>query len=274
MPTKPTKPKNIPLGIVTATADRRRAAPCLASWKQHASKKLPIHIVENAYLGLVPAFQLGVEVFMQKYPDYEIIACLHDDLVILEQDWDLRVVDCFKTFPAVGLAGFGGWQALGSAALYDEPYAPQQLLPSDYVSNLTDAETWGARSQSIERVVVASRFSQIGRRAFWSGFHEVEWRTRLSRRKFYPRPWEAISRAGIVDHFYAGALGCLAKRGGWQVMALPVRCRHLGSQTTGDRAYQDWAAHEYDGGDRGIWEAAHRIGYDTFQDVLPLRLDT
>lgn len=260
------------LGIVTATADRKRAAPCLASWKQQASTEIPMHVVENAYIGVVPAFRVGVEVFCKKYSEVDLIACFHDDLVIVEPGWDQKVVAAFDDFPQVGLAGFGGWKALGSDLLYAEPYDPLQLLPTQYISNLVDAEKWGTRSLAVERVVAASRFSQIGRRPFWNGFYEVEWRTRFSRRKTYPRPWETLDRAGILDHFYAGALGCVARRGGWQVLALPVRCRHLGGQTTGETRYQEWAASECEGGDRGIWEAAHRGGYDTFKDCLPLRL--
>jgi len=260
------------LGIVTATANQHRAAPCFASWRQHASEPPPIHVVENTYIGAVPAFRVGVEVMLKKHSDLDVICCFHDDLLIFEQGWDLRVLSCFDDFPQVGLAGFGGWKALGTDDLYQKDYDPLQLLPTEYISNTTDAEKWGSRSHQVERVVAVSRFSQIGRRAFYGGFYESEWRTKMSRRKTYPRPWEAINKAGIIDHFYAGALGCLARRGGWQVLALPVRCRHLGGQTSGDASYQDWAAQEYDGGDRGIWEAAHRIGYDTFADVLPLRL--
>jgi hypothetical protein len=261
------------LGIVTATANKTRAQPCLASWADHAFQDVPVHVVENTYLGAVPAFRLGVEQFLRSYRDIDVLCCFHDDLVILEQGWDQRVLDAFSDFPQVGLAGFGGWRSLGTDDLYQKDYDPLQLLPTDYISNLTDAERWGHRSHIVERVVVASRFSQIGRTAFWSGFYEPEWRTKQSRRKLYPRPWESIAKAGILDHFYASALGCLAHRGGWQVLSLPVRCRHLGGQTSGDVSYQQWAADEYDGGDRAIWEQAHRIGYENYKDQLPLRLD-
>lgn len=260
------------LGIVTATANKKRAAPCLQSWQEHAFQEVPVHIVENAYLGLVPAFRVGMDVFLRTHGDVEVICCFHDDLVILEQGWDQRVLDTFADFQQVGLAGFGGWRSLGTDDLYETDYDPLHLRAHDYISNRTDAERWGARSHVVERVVVASTFSQIGRKAFWTGFYEPEWRTRQSRRKLYPRPWDEIKQTGIVDHFYAGALGCLAHRGGWQVLSLPVRCRHLGGQTTGETRYQQWAADEYDGGDRGIWEQAHRIGYETYKDQLPLRL--
>lgn len=261
------------LGIVTATADKRRAEPCFASWEQHAAEKsLPVLCVENTYVGVVPAFKLGIERALKRFPECDVIACFHDDLVIFEQGWDTRVLTLFADLPGVGLAGFGGWPAVGRNDLYEAEYDPEQLQGLDYRSNLTDAETWGSRSHMVERVVAVSRFSQIGRRAFWEGFTEAEWRTKLSRRKVYPRPWATLAGDGMVDGFYAEALGCLARRGGWQVMSLPVRCRHLGGATTGDVHYLQWAADEYDGGDRGIREAAHRIGYDTFKDVLPLRL--
>jgi hypothetical protein len=232
---------------------------------------VPVHIVENQYLGVVPAFRVGVEVFLRKYPDVEVIACLHDDLVLFEQGWDQQVLAALSD-PGVGLAGFGGWTAVGTTDLYEGGYDAEALAGFFYRSNRTDAERWGLRQVHVEPVVAVSPFSQIGRRAFWAGFTEAEARTRQSRRRRFPRPWAIVDDAGMVDHFYAAALGCLARRGGWQVRSVPTRCRHLGGVTTRDPRYHEWAAAETEGGDRGFWEAAHRIGYEQFKDVLPLRL--
>lgn len=259
------------LGIVTASADVKRAEPCLASWLQHAVTHPQITCVPNAYLGAVRAFARGVDEHLEKHPDSEVICCFHDDLVIFEQGWDQKVLDAFAD-PGVGLAGFGGWMAIGATDLYDAEYDPLALAGFGYRSNQTDAERHGTRSTDVEPVVAVSAFSQIGRRAFFSGFREEEWRTKLSRRKRFLRPWVQLDDWRMVDHFYAQALGCLARRHGWRVLSLPARCRHLGGHTTNDLAYHEWADHEMDGGDRGIWEAAHRIGYEQFKDVLPLRL--
>jgi hypothetical protein len=262
------------LGIVTATVDRKRAEPCLQSWQQHASEKLPVTVVVNdsGYLGSVKAFHRGFDKHFKTYVDADVIACLHDDLVIFEQHWNEQVLDFFQEHPAAGLVGFGGWKALGQSDLYQRAYTPEQLEPLDFVSALTDAERLGARILAPERVVAVAGFALLGRRAFWSGFTAAEWRTRQTRRKVFPRPWAVLDDLHFHHHFADAALGCLARRAGWEVWVLPVRGRHLGGQTTGHVSYQQWAATQSDGGDRGLREAAYRLGYDKFKDVLPLRL--
>ena len=253
------------LGVVTATVNRARAAPCLESWRLHATEPFPLVIVDNGgaepYLGPVAAFRVGVEQLLREHPACDVVACFHDDLVILDRWWDQAVLACFRDHPRVGLASFDGATALGDDALYHTPYNPDQLARRPVAT------------PQPQPIVAPADFCVIGRRAFWSGFHEAEWRTKQSRRKVYPRPWAIVDDLAIIDHFYDAALGCLARRGGWQVWYLPVRTRHLGGQTTvHDPGYVHWADEEIEGGDRGFWEAAHRIGYDTFKDVLPLRL--
>jgi hypothetical protein len=262
------------LGVVTATVNRERAEPCLASWRQHASGDYPLVVVDNGgeqpYLGPVAAFRIGVDQMLSKHSDIDIIACFHDDLVILEDDWDTEVRGCFAEHIDVGLASFAGHLSLGDDDLYTRAggYHPDHLGRCGYVGNLVGETT----VRTAQPIVVPRSFSLIARRMFWAGFWEAEARTRATRRKTFPRPWAFIDDLGIVDHFYDGALGCWARRGGWQVWYLPVRCRHLGGQTTDDPEYQRWAEQEIEGGDRGFWEAAHRIGYETFKDELPLRL--
>jgi len=259
------------LGIVTATTNRRRADPCFQSWLQHAVTDLPILVVENGssdeqpYLGTVPAFRRGIDEMLVLWPDVDIIACLHDDVLILERGWDDVVETCFRRHPDVGLVGFGGAIGLGSDELYQEPYDPMQLARIGFRSNLVDAEAHGARSLLPEEVVCLDGFSQIGRRAFWQG--------RSPSGATHMPPWDYLQVNGFVHHFYDGALGCLARRLQWQVFYVPVQCRHLGGQTAvGDPGYQRWAATQINGGDRGFWEQAHRKGYDLFRDVLPLRV--
>jgi hypothetical protein len=269
-------PPPLKLGIVSATTNPVRAAGCIASWQAHATRPdLPRQIVENQYVGTVPAFRLGVHQLLHKHRDVEIVACFHDDLEILEDGWDEMVVRAFTRYPDLGLAGFGGAIGLGSDDLYHEPYNPMQLARIGFRSNLVDAEAHGTRSLFAEPVVCLDGFSQIGRHAFFTGLSEPEWRTKQTTTRDHYGAWRYLEKLGVVHHFYDGMLGCLARRQGWQVRYLPVACRHYGGQTAvGDPGYQRWAADEIEGGDRGFWEAAHRIGYDTFRDVLPLRLQS
>lgn len=260
------------LAVVTATTNLRRAERCLDSWITQASAGFTRYIIENGgpdpktpYLGTVPAFREGVDLVLRDEPTVEIIACLHDDLEIIEDGWDDQVRDLFRHHPEVGLLGFGGAIGLGSDALYQTPYDPMQLARVGFRSNLVDAESHGARSLLPERVACLDGFSQIGRRAFWQGLNPAG--------QTHVPPWDYLQLEGFVHHFYDGALGCLARRLGWAVYYVPVACHHQGGQTAvGDPGYQRWAAGQIEGGDHAFWERAHRIGYDCFRDVLPLRV--
>ena len=92
-----------------------------------------------------------------------------------------------------------------------------------------------------------------------------------------------MQRWGVIHHFYDGILGALAKRLDWQVWFIPVTCHHFGGRTAvGDPRYHEWANHyaqqtdrlgiEEEGiGDQVFWLRSHRIGYNEFRDVLPIR---
>jgi hypothetical protein len=265
------------IAIVTATTNLERAQPCIDSWRKTSHQRVPVLIVQNGppireYLGTVPAFREGVADILQNYTEIDIIACLHDDVEITEHDWDEQVLRAFDHHPEVGLLGFGGAIGLGADGLYREPYDPMQLARVGFRSNMIDAEAHGIRSLLPEPVACLDGFSQIGRRAFWAGLTHGEWRAGSPGNGHLVGPWDYLAQRGIVHHFYDGALGCLARRAGWVTYYLPVACRHLGGQTAvGDPGYQDWAATQTEGGDRGFWETAHRTCYTLFEDVLPLR---
>jgi hypothetical protein len=267
-----------PLAIVTATTDVSRAADCLASWREQAiDKGIPTLIVQNGgqtgepYYGTVGAFRRGVDELLAT-TQAEVIACFHDDLEIREYGWDARVLRHFDRQPACGLAGFGGALGLGAANIYQVPYDPMQLARQYFRSNLIDAEHHGMRSLLSERVACLDGFSQIGRRGFWLGHEYISPIRELDVRE---RPWQKLERLGIVHHFYDGMLGCLAKRYGWEAWYLPVACIHYGGRTAvGDPGYQEWANDKTKTteGDHEFWKAAHKVGYEEFRDVLPIRI--
>jgi len=261
------------LQIVTASTNIARAKACIDSWTQHATTPIKVLIVGNGgaeghpYLGTVPAFRLGVDRLLAE-PDVDLIACLHDDLLIEEDGWDEKVIRYFARYPAMGLAGFGGAKSLGAHDLYTMPYGPMQLARGGFRSDLVDAEVHGLRSLLPEPVACLDGFSQIGRREFWLGVSEGFDGAKLS-----TRPWTELERLGIIHHGYDGMLGCLAKRYGWQTWYIPMRCKHYGGQTAvGDAGYQEWAKTKHPEGDHGLWQQAHTIWYDAFKDVLPIRV--
>jgi len=281
------------LAIVTATTDLARALTCIRSWQDHAITSPKMVTVINGpkgdqpssdsylcvkhYLGTVSAFRQGVDQLLET--DAEIIACLHDDFEIHEIGWDRKVIRHFERNPACGLLGFGGAVGLGDSDLYQKPYNPMSLARIGFRSNLVDAEQHGIRSLLPEKVACLDGFSQVGRRDFWQGLWSPMKRD-LEARSSHPtppsvvvRPWTYLEDLGIVHHFYDGALGCLARRYGWEVWYLPLRGQHFGGRTAvGDAGYQEWAKSKIPGGDQGFWEHAHKIAYDTFTAVLPIRV--
>jgi hypothetical protein len=280
-----------PLAIVTATTQLDQARPCIESWIRYAQTPPAIYLVLNGaalspeaafetaryagvynahdYLGSVPAFRRGVDMALKA--DHPIIACLHDDYEILEHGWDAKVWLYFTRHPQMGLAGFGGAIGLGSEHIYKQPYDPMQLARRGFRSNLVDAEAHGIRSLLAEPVACLDGFSQIGRRAFWEGC-TVE-KGRIGETAERHRPWTVLENLGFIHHFYDGALGCVARRYGWETWYVPLRSQHHGGGTAvGDPGYQEWAKTQVEGGDHGFWEAAHTIGYEAFRDVLPLRV--
>lgn len=275
------------LCVVTATTNLERSAACRASWKVGTTADtLQVFYTHNGgeygpYLGTVPAFREVIDHVLDQEPEhYDLIACLHDDLEIRDPHWVDRVCGYFAANPAMGLAGFGGATGLGDSDLYQTPYRPEQLARKGFRSNLVDAEVHGIRSLLSERVACLDGFSQIGRREFWEGrVASHTWKNgeavniltdpTTDRR----RPWTQLEQLGFVHHAYDGALGCLAARHGWETWYLPIACKHWGGQTAvGDPGYQQWAKTQVSEGDHGFWKEAHRIWYDNFRDVLPLRV--
>lgn len=266
------------IGVVTATTNREKSRDCRESWGD-----VPVFVVagrdgSGAYTGVVPAFRRGVDQALADARGFDLVACFHDDLEITDPHWAETVCGYFAQNPAMGLAGFGGAIGLGADGLYEQEYRPELLARIGFRSNLVGAEAHGRRSLVPERVACLDGFSLILRREFAEGrigpHGEPRPATIYDERTTQAlRPWTVLEDLGMVHHFYDGALGCLAARYGWETWYLPIACRHYGGRTAvGDPGYQQWALQQADGGDHGFWRAAHRIGYDAFRDVLPLRV--
>lgn len=289
----------ISLATVTATSDPARSFRCRESWKANAQVLPAEYLVVNgaspvyrvttnegqwhtsgnahtyvstAFLGVVPAFAIGVQRALDD--GHGIIACLHDDLELSASGWDDAVRKLFKTCPKAGLCGFGGARGLGHSQIYQIPYAPHQLARELFMSNMRDAEAHGQRVTGSQPVACLDGFSQIGLRAFWQGV------PRIDLQGDDMRGWTAgtnlfaqMQSWGIVHHAYDAALGCFARRLGYQVWLLPLACHHHGGLTAvADPNYHQWAGQQRTAGDATFWEEAHAIVYQQFKDVLPIRL--
>jgi hypothetical protein len=244
------KPTNSSLAMVTAVLEPSyENLTHVRGWSRASTYTMPLHVVEECY-GVVPAFAKGVADAFRE--GAEAVICLHDDVEILDADWDLVVMDALDH--GVKFAGFGGAPLLGSADLYHTPYNPMQLARGGFVSNMRDAEAHGKRSRKPVPCVVFDGFCQIGTKD-WFG-----------------KAWEWLAHSGITHHAYDAALGALAARAGVQPgLMLPIACHHYGGRTAvGSTEYQQWARTQDPEGDHGFWVHAHKIVYEEFRHVLPI----
>ncbi len=269
------KPLSDRFTIVTATLSPARAADCFTSWISRASQRYPVVVVWSSLPevpsscpssrwscfpdltlvtrdggGVVPSFAAGVT--RAALDGARAILCLHSDLLIEEDDWDLHLLKALDQ--RVRYAGFAGGRGLGDPQIYRTPYDPHQLARRDFVSNPREAEQHGRRGTSPERCVVFDELAVFG---------TTDW--------FAPA-WHTMAASGLVHHCYGAFLAILAHHAnaqpGWM---LPVRCHHHGGrEAVALPAYQDWAHTQDTLGDAGFWNRAHEIVYDAGRSVLPL----
>jgi hypothetical protein len=221
------------LGVATREWDGWKN--CVMSWLATASDFYAGYNVKGK--DVLPAFQ---EIYEKtKEP---IIAYIHDDVVIHEKNWDLRVLREFED-PSVGLVGFGGAKRHGSPDLYKTPYRPQQLGRFGFMSNMRNAEAHGARFTGECTVAVLDGFAVIVRREIldkWGG-------------------WPQGTACGYFCYDYA--ICCEARRQGYSIRLVGVDCDHLSGKTASLVQLKDDHA------------AAHQWLYDNYQDVLPYEVE-
>jgi hypothetical protein len=272
--------------VVTATANLAAAAPVIKTWQDRASFCWPLVVVLNGsedegridgeevimvrsrtFLGSVPAFRAGVDAAGTR-PLVRMIACLHDDLEILEPGWDTLTINRFASH-RVGLVGFSGATGLGSTDIYQREYQPMQLARQGFMSNLVNAEAHGQRSTVAQQVVCCDGFSLVGRASWWlRGQPGPDLPKAI---KAVPRPWTYFTQEGVRHHAYDSWMGVLAFRAGWETWYQPIRCDHKGGRTAvGNPGYSEWAAAQ--GGDGEFWAQAHKVLYRDGRGVLPLRV--
>jgi hypothetical protein len=138
---------------------------CAMSWSETAGEDHLAVIVGG--MDVLPAFQTVYE--RSKHP---IIAYIHDDVMLYEQNWDLRVLKEFED-PGVGIVGFGGALGHGQPHLYKVPYHLPDLARQQFLSNMRSAETHGDRFRGACDVAVLDGFALFVRRTVldrWGGW--------------------------------------------------------------------------------------------------------
>lgn len=236
----PPPPLTLVYGI--ATCEQPRWRECVASWNASALSFHPSIIVRHRLI--LDAYQ---EIYENSGPGSsfraDILALLHDDLLIHETDWDERILAEFSD-PSVVLVGFGGAPGVGAPALYSQPFEVTALGRIGYQSNTRDAERHGSRFLGSRAVAILDGLALFVRREF------------LAEIGGWPL-------GTPVDYFcYDYWLSLMARRYGKKIRLVGVDCTHLGGGSTG-----------LNPNIRVNHEEAHRWIYEEFRDVLPARVE-
>ena len=236
--------------------DRYGLPPMPFGWVKKAGDERQlgqsVHRNHDANLGVVKSYE-GI------YRDTQspILAYLHDDVECKEMGWDQLVLAEFDD-PTVGLVGFGGAKQHGAADIYKTPYVLQQLGRTGYLSNTTDAEVHGKRFNGATDVAVLDGFALVVRR-------DVLDKAWLRTDPTFYGGWPVDH---LTFHCYDYYLCCMARRLGYRIRVVGVRCHHHGGMTSTTKQYQDWLASKgmYDVEDH---QQSHQWIYEEFRDVLP-----
>ena len=173
----------------------------------------------------------------------DIIAILHNDLFVYEDNWDERVLKLFEN-PKIGLAGFFG--ARGT-------YTNGGRM--DAMSNMVEAEYHGKRETGEVRVGAFDGLSLIGRRKM---FEDVG----------------GFDKKYTYHHFYDRDISLASHFAGWENWFIGVYCHHVSGITANRPDYQTWIDKQMKTtgftGDKASYDASERYFLEKWKDKLPV----
>jgi GT2 family glycosyltransferase len=182
-------------------------------------------------MNIIPALQ-----YIYERTTEPILALIHDDCKIFENDWDLRVLREFED-PTVGMVGFAGATRHGAPDLYTSPYKLQNLGRLGFASNMRDWQQHGAFFDGVRDVAVYDGFAVFIRRSILD--------------KIGGWPMKA------TYYLYTEAICCEARKQGYRLRHVGVSCDHLSGKTSSMVQVTD--SHE----------ASHRWLFHKYRQVLP-----
>jgi len=218
--------------IVSATLGWKDWRDCIQSVKDTMVKPWPVVMIPC--LPLILAYEDG---YRLTNSDNDIIGYVHDDVMIYEPGWDIKVMHQFED-QSVGVVGFGGGLGHGDPQLYMIPYHLSQLARQLYRSNTRDAEVHGERFTGECDVAVLDGFALFIRRKLLDAVGG----------------WPLFTPVGYYCYDYW--ICCAARELGYRIRLVGVDCHHLGGRSS------------YPGLEVK-YEEAHKYIYDRFPSVLP-----
>lgn len=221
--------------LCIATRGWKDWSQCVESWQTYADLgPLPYSVVFNREV---------LDAYQQAWneTDEDIMAFIHDDVMIYEGGWDVRVLQQFAD-PTVGMVCFGGALGHGTPDLYTSPYKLSNLARQHFMSNMRSAALHGARFSGERDVAVADGFALFVRRPILDKGHG----------------WPVDKPVGY--YMYSEWLCCETRRQGYRIRLVGVDCEHLGGKTATLVQLTD------------NYEEAHRYFYDNNHDVMPFEV--
>lgn len=195
-------------------------------------------------VGTTRAFDIGV-----RASNGDIVAMLHNDLFILEKEWDLKIqIFFYNKKDYVGVCGFVGGKRLGDTLIYKIPYELNQLARFDVYSSQDDAKLHGQPTDSVVEVSVLDGMALIIKKDVYIEIGGLD--------KKY------------IHHMYDNDLCISAHYAGLRNYVLPILCHHRGGMTACGDKYGHWAE-QYDG-DEAIHRASHLYFYKKWDKKLPV----
>jgi GT2 family glycosyltransferase len=207
---------------------------CVRSWTSHAATAHFVSLVKGC--DVLEAFQTSYQ-----RTHHDILAFLHDDLMIHEANWDERILREFDD-PFVGVVGVAGALGHGSPSLYAGDYHLPNLARQHFMSNMRDAERHGARFKGERDVAILDGMALFVRRPILDKVGG----------------WPVNQPVGYW--LYSEWLCCEARRQGYRIRLVGIDVDHLGGKSSGFIS------------PKITYEAAHRWLYDHNHDMLPYRV--
>jgi hypothetical protein len=252
-----------PLVYCVASRGWKGWTDCMKTWFETASTEYSIYVCMG--LDVVPAMQSCYE--ETKEP---ILGYLHDDVIIHEKDWDLRVLKEFED-ESVGLVSFTGALGHGRPDLYRVPYHLPDLARQTFISNMRDAEIHGARFKGSRDVAIADGSTCFVRRAILHNWNHIRSITQTldDQRRVIDSKDVPAHKGGFPQGVPCGYfmwmenLCCEVRRQGFRIRMVGVDFTHLGGKTSAMHTTEDRQKQ---------YEAEHKYFYERNRDVLPYRV--
>lgn len=222
--------------VIPALNQHELTKDCVSHFQENEFEKNSYVIIDNGstppqYLknvkilrneknvGLTHSLNQAFEAFCDRT---DFIFYTHNDLIMHERNWDLKLKELIAKMENPGVIGFFGAKGIGSGGIYVSPYHISQMVRTQCVASMPRMEGHGNRQVQgeFEKVAVLDGMSLICSTKMLKmthGFDEIN----------YP-----------IHHQYDNDICLQSIDNGFNNYVVPMDCQHLGGRTD---VGEDWA---------------------------------